>query len=189
MSNPVWSDKRKAEAARLWNDGWSAGQIAARLGVSRNAVVGIAARNRDQFRAKMGPGSRGGVPRGAKRLSPVAQVPARTKPTARSVGFLPPVIAARPKPARAEGDIGSRGGQAAPSPFEETEGAAKLDLDRFRVTGQVPVPFGLLGRGQCKFPLAAFAASSGPDMPCCGAPSLDARPYCAAHAAVSAGRA
>jgi hypothetical protein len=40
------------EAATLWRQGWSAGKIALRFGVTRNVVIGIVVRNRDEFPAK-----------------------------------------------------------------------------------------------------------------------------------------
>jgi GcrA cell cycle regulator len=39
-------------SAKLWKDGLSASQIASRFGVSRNVIVGLAYRNRDQFPAR-----------------------------------------------------------------------------------------------------------------------------------------
>lgn len=42
------------KAAKLWSDGVSASQIAARFGVTRNVVMGIVSRNRDIFPGKNG---------------------------------------------------------------------------------------------------------------------------------------
>ena len=48
-----WTPETIDEAAALWNDGgYSAEEIGRRLGVSRNAVIGLAHRKRALFRAK-----------------------------------------------------------------------------------------------------------------------------------------
>ncbi len=46
MGKPVtsWTPERYRELARLWDDGLTGGEIAARLGVSRNAVLAKARR-------------------------------------------------------------------------------------------------------------------------------------------------
>lgn len=44
-----WTDEQKMRAAKLWQDGASAGQIAAEFGCSRSSVIGIAHRNRALF--------------------------------------------------------------------------------------------------------------------------------------------
>lgn len=41
-----------AEAARMWNDGYSASMVGAALGLSRNSIVGMAHRNREMFMEK-----------------------------------------------------------------------------------------------------------------------------------------
>lgn len=52
----VWTEKNTAEAARMWNDGLSATEVAVAIGASRNAVMGKAHRNPDLFRSKEGYG-------------------------------------------------------------------------------------------------------------------------------------
>ena len=52
MMNVPWTDTRKAEAAKLWNDGFSSRQIAMQFCVSRNSVIGVAHRNPDLFLPK-----------------------------------------------------------------------------------------------------------------------------------------
>lgn len=44
-----WTEKMKAEAADMWNGGMSAARIAVHFRVTRNAVIGIINRNRQQF--------------------------------------------------------------------------------------------------------------------------------------------
>lgn len=44
-----WTDEQKMRAAKLWQEGRSASEIAAGFGVSRSSVIGIAHRNRDLF--------------------------------------------------------------------------------------------------------------------------------------------
>jgi len=45
----------RAEIAKLWNEGWTGGEIAAEYGMSRNSVIGMANRNRDIFISKPPP--------------------------------------------------------------------------------------------------------------------------------------
>ena len=52
MQRPPWTDTRKAEAAKLWNEGFSSRQIAMQFCVSRNSVIGVAHRNPDLFHPK-----------------------------------------------------------------------------------------------------------------------------------------
>jgi GcrA cell cycle regulator len=51
-------------SAKLWKEGLSASQIASRFGVSRNVIVGLAYRNRDQFPTRQ-----------KRRLAPVRREP------------------------------------------------------------------------------------------------------------------
>lgn len=50
IHSPKWTENRVAEASKLWAKGLSASNIAAEIGgVSRNAVAGLALRNRELF--------------------------------------------------------------------------------------------------------------------------------------------
>lgn len=44
-----WPPARTEEAARLWAEGWTASQIAERLEITRNQLIGKANRRRDLF--------------------------------------------------------------------------------------------------------------------------------------------
>lgn len=50
-----WSDEAKAEARRMWAGGHSAAKIAAALGKSRNAVIGLTNRDRKAFPYRAAP--------------------------------------------------------------------------------------------------------------------------------------
>ena len=49
-----WDQAAMQKAANLWRKGWPTSRIAVELGVSRNAIVGIAGRNRDLFPNRSG---------------------------------------------------------------------------------------------------------------------------------------
>lgn len=49
----IWTRERLATAAEHWTQGLSASEIAHRLGVSRNAVIGAIHRNRERFPPKI----------------------------------------------------------------------------------------------------------------------------------------
>lgn len=48
----AWTQDQIKYVAELWARGWSQGQIAADLGVTRNKIAGIAGRNRDMMPAR-----------------------------------------------------------------------------------------------------------------------------------------
>lgn len=48
----VWDDETKRRMAKMWNDGESGARIGAKFGVSKNAIIGVAARNPDLFVSK-----------------------------------------------------------------------------------------------------------------------------------------
>lgn len=41
MTNPEHTEEFNAQVAKLWNDGYSAGYIGIRMGVTRNAIIGV----------------------------------------------------------------------------------------------------------------------------------------------------
>lgn len=78
--NRLWTDERKLSVATLLHEGLSAGQIGTRLGVSRNAVIGII--HRDTMLSEIGLGGGvGGARQPKKESSPYK--PGRMKTAAR----------------------------------------------------------------------------------------------------------
>ncbi|MFD1792102.1 GcrA family cell cycle regulator [Ochrobactrum teleogrylli] len=76
----TWTQERKLSVANLLREGLSAGQISSRLGVSRNAVIGII--HRDKMLSEIGLGGGvGGARLPKKESSPYK--PGRMKTTAR----------------------------------------------------------------------------------------------------------
>lgn len=50
MGLKTWTEERFSAAKQLWNDGWSASEIANKLGLkSRNQVIGFAHRHKEDF--------------------------------------------------------------------------------------------------------------------------------------------
>ena len=179
-----WSDADIASAAKLWTEGHSATVIGKRFKATRNAILGLAHRNRALFpeRTKRSLTTvtaqvQRSVPRpaGQQRLKSV-NVPALRKARAASVEARPSVPMVPPVTPES------------PRWAEGSETGTRSDLSRFRLADVEPRPFLSLGRDQCRFPLVAFEAASGPDMPCCGAATDLLKSYCAAHRDVMAGR-
>lgn len=150
-----WTDERRDLAAKLWNEGVSASEIARTLrGVTRNAVISLIHR------------------KGLSKRGPVA------KPT------RAPIIVARklraasapPKPTiRIAGH----------STFVESVAAPpKVVIDFANafapLLGVAPVPFLEREGRRCRWPVGG----SGADMLCCGA-HAEPGPYCVSHAAAA----
>lgn len=177
-----WTDERVALLTRLWNEGFSASQIATQLGgVTRNAVIGKVHRLKLEGRVKIPAaapetasshaGETVAVEAVAEMEMParVLSMPSAVRPMARPVG-------------------GTLGG---------TQGAAALKLDPGvdleivfaapepqRVMGEVvPISRNLtlvqLSDRTCKWPLGDPLL---PDFRFCGNHSNDVSPYCAYHA-------
>ena len=164
-----WTSERISVAAKLWREGMTARQIADRLRISRNAVVGIAHRNRDLF-----PGKRAIASSGSRKVR-LAKAP---KPAGMEAASRAP----RPQ------KFSTRGPWETQLPVAQAPAGKKYDLDGYRIPGVEPVAFIDLNRHQCRFPLASFDAASGPQMPCCGAEVVEGRSYCTVHFAVTTGR-
>lgn len=162
----VWSDDVVKRAQTLWADGHSAGAIAKALGMTRNAVLGKAFRHPEIFKPR---GKTGGAAK-ARRVVEKLRGPreSATRPKAERAVRAPALPKALPEPI------------ALPAGWTDRD-APRFDLDRYQRTGFEPVAFISLERRQCHFPLQAFAAKAGPDMPCCGAPVAGEDRYCAEH--------
>lgn len=164
MNNSVWTTEKINRASALWKQGQSASEIGRAVGASRNAVIGVATRNRDLFPER----------RTAESVDIIRTAPVMKAKLSKPVAPSPAKLGRPPKPPAPPVE---------PSVFENLlEGAAaKRDLDRFQLPGQEPVAFSDLSRGQCKFMLVAFDAVAGPDSACCGADVADAGPWCNQH--------
>lgn len=217
-----WTLEQKKAAAKLWNDGQSAAQIAPIFGKSRNAIIAIADRNRDLFR-RVGPAGRaksGGrvksvwtdetISKAEKQwrdglsISLIAMTAgvsemAAKQMMARDRSRFPLRNVVRPGTGRLAGKpaaervgkekkIEARPLDVLPVWADVADVSSRLDLSQYRLAEHHPVAFSALGRMQCRFPLVAFDAESGPDMPCCGANTTAHASYCNAHRAVMGGR-
>lgn len=179
IHNPgkVWTDEEKANAARLWNDGASAAQIAAHFCVMRNSIIGLVNRNRDIFtrRSRKTTATISTIrkpvkavpvpaPKPDKAARPVkpAPVPRRREPEEKPVYVKPSALAASlGLPVRS----GSK---------------PKRSYDHAGTT-ENPVAFIDLGPRQCRWPVEGFEDRSGTGMPCCGKDIVPGRSYCRHH--------
>lgn len=146
-----WTDKRKAEAQRLWTEGLSASEVAAALGrprVSRNAVIGLLHRMK-------GPQK----PRGPRPARSVSS-PLRT---VKKFSVSPSVVAMR-KARKAKVDAPPIL-EALPPPLPEPSGLTSVTL------------LGLPFTGACKYPVGK---ATGAAQLFCGSESGD-RVYCPFH--------
>lgn len=161
-------------AARLWQAGLSASQIASRFpGMTRNGMLGLAHRNRDLFPAR--PRPKGAAP--------------YNKSSSRDASRVSPARPARPRKAddgRASSSVlaaeGLRDARSGLRPAAVTLAARIPPIAD-------PIPFlRAVDEGGCLFFAGDWKAPSGPDMPVCGAPRLEGRGrYCKHHAAASVG--
>lgn len=169
-----WDEKSEKQLAELWGAGWSASQIGARLGQSRNAVIGKA------HRLKL-PKRREGVNALAAGRK---QAPARAGGHRSQFGQPSGPGALRRAERRREdvaqaGERFSSGAARHPLPQEEgPRGAVWRPLP-----GHVPVALVDLERGQCRWPLGD---PRDPGFGFCGLPVAGEKTsYCAAHHRVS----
>lgn len=166
-----WDDASEKALAELWAAGWSASQIGARIGQSRNAVIGKV------HRLKLPKRRTTSSQAGAKRQAAVSRA------------ARPAVPGGRGAPARRHGNTGQTPG---PSIVQRAEArAAEEARTRHRLAagvwapleGRAPVAFLDLERGQCRWPLgdpreAGFGF--------CGLPVAGEKTsYCAVHHGVS----
>lgn len=171
-----WTPESRALAKALWAKGESATVIAAKFKVSRNAILGLASRFRDDFPARR----EGASAKRIIRRKPSARPPATKKAEAerpahsRSERLRPAAnLAPRCAPAPAAPNVRAE--------WLRAEGESVIrDLTRFRLEGAEPIAFADLRRGQCQFPLSSFEEKGGPAMPYCGA-KAETGSYCQAH--------
>lgn len=159
-----WTVEEKAKAAALWNDGVSAGKIAARFGVERNSIIGLVHRNRTLFTRQ------GGKPKAETKLSgkaahviivdEVKLAPSKSEPKPTYV-----------KPSALGASIG----------MQMRSGAKPTRRYDHAGDDLASVAFFDLGRRQCRWPVNGFDDRSGAAMPCCGAEIVPGRSYCQAH--------
>ena len=162
----LWSNDVLKRAAILWKDGRSAGEIAKAIGTSRNAVCGKVFRHPDIFPPRGKVGGASAARRVVEKLRGPREPASRTK--AERAVRAPALLKAQPEPI------------ALPAGWTDRD-APRFDLDRYQRPGFEPVAFISLARRQCHFPLQAFEAKAGPEMPCCGAPVAGDDRYCAEH--------
>jgi GcrA cell cycle regulator len=153
-----WTEERIAELKRLWSEGFSASQIAERLGgITRNAVIGKA--HRLHLPSRPSPiqrqmGERRVRSRPALRPAAVRVAPAETVRTPPQQA--PAVAAVGQKPAAA----------VAPAPRSARSGP--MDYSSALT----------LSDRHCHWPIGH---PNEPGFHFCGAPAASGRPYCAAH--------
>ena len=156
-----WSDEEMAIATRRWAEGWSAGQISREIPRSRNAILGMANRNRDKF-----------PERGMRGRGYVDRRPAEAKPKRMS-------RPARPRPAAAEVvryDI------PAPAAPEVMSAHDRRKLDPMAAPGLAPVALWERRDTQCAFPLwDSYGDKPTAESLYCGAAIDAADRYCAHH--------
>jgi GcrA cell cycle regulator len=150
-----WTKERIERACELWDAGLTAREIAAALGVSRNAIIGLAHRQGFVAKAKVGQarakyGSMVGRPRQHMAKAQARQL----KPKPR---VLPKVLPPREKPVRLE----------RPRPLP--------------APAAIPTPILELTASSCRWPLW----DAGPPYLFCGHPRLEPQVYCAVHCRVA----
>lgn len=163
--NHGWTDTRRTVVKGLWRDGFSAAQIAARIGgTTRNAVLGIIHRAGVAERPTPSKPSRPSAPRPARPLSapPVKRAPHAGQP---------------PKPTREVAAFDFRKEGAEPS---RPNKPPSLPAERNETPGTATVL--TLGAHMCKWPIGDPAR---PDFTFCGRRQGGVGPYCAAHAQVA----
>lgn len=147
-----WTPEAISRAASLWNEGHSASQIAATIGVSRSAVSGLAHRNRDLFKSKQ----KVGTPDSRQRYAAAKE---KITPN-RNTGFF-----RRPERDGVPAEEDALIIEAQPEP-------TSYDAERLAVAKELHE----LGRCECHWPLN----SGGPFRFC--AAETSGKTYCAPHA-------
>ena len=183
MPEAVWSDENIAKAAALWEEGLSASGIGDKLGVTRNAVIGVVHRNRELFRRRRLEGAKVDKEqvRPSKAISLVHRSPDKRAPAGGASATLP-----KPMPARPKGILDSLFPGNAPS--GPVPGSTGIYQHRDRSVSDTPArAFHAVQAGECRWPLTNFGDPDSADMPCCASPT-DGKVYCPTHSSISRGR-
>lgn len=170
--NFSWSDDDIAKAAKMWDGGRSASEIAREFNVSRNAVLGIAHRNRDRFPQR--------APLNSKTMDPIRRR-AAVMQRRREKAAIKPASDRKVKIAKPAKPV------IVPQFVEEVQTSQRYDLSKFQLAGTASIAFVDLGHNQCRFPFECIETKSGPATPCCGARTEDLQSYCEAHRLVMSG--
>lgn len=161
-SNHHWTDERKAEAAKLWAQGWTAAQIARHLGrVSRNGVIGVLHR--------MGK---------SQRVEPAkpAHLPPKAPPVARNTKQGMAANLKRGRPVRV-----NAGNQVVAEPEQRPARASVSTSAWAPLTNSTPVPLMQAALRHCRWPI-----DIGNEPHFCGLAKTDDR-YCRVHRLMSSG--
>lgn len=172
----AWPPERVAQAADLWSRGMSASQIGARLGCSRNAVLGLRHRNKAQFAARRE------APTPAK-LEELAEARRHGRVRAKAPARVSKPAPERAAPAPPKSDE-ARAEEAVLKAVFERPIEVRRDLSAHLYPGSSPVAFASLEPGQCRFPLLAFEEKAGAASPFCGRAGSETSPagsYCDFH--------
>ena len=156
----VWSDQQKQQFKTLWETTiLSAREIGIRLGVSKNAVVGM------RKRMKLEPRP---CPIGVRSLNPKRRGPQSIKPAKakKAAAAAPPAPAPAPAPAITS--------IAAPPPVAPAQPAAFVRPPTAPVLGLVR---------ECQYPIGDPAQRD--TFRFCGEPPVIGKPYCRDHCAVT----
>ncbi|MCC7272347.1 MAG: GcrA cell cycle regulator [Alphaproteobacteria bacterium] len=150
-----WTEERIAELKRLWSEGYSASQIAERLGgITRNAVIGKAHRLH--------------LP---SRPSPIQRQMGERRMRSRTVMRPAAIRAAAPEVMRAQAPAVVVARPAPPPPPKPVRGGPIDYSTALSLTDR-----------HCHWPIGH---PNEPGFHFCGAPSAAGRPYCSAHCQVA----
>ncbi|KEA07148.1 GcrA family cell cycle regulator [Rhizobium rhizogenes] len=199
-----WTDETMQTAADMWSKGHSGTEIAEKIGVSRNSMLGMADRNRERFPSRLKrPSPHLGVKKNKPRLEWTGErlmksaalwarnttIPdmAKIMDVSRSAMFDAVKRYPHHFPERVRPNSGTNARAAALVRRADREGKANERADRGFDSSQLAFPgarsvrFVDLTTQQCKFPISRADEASDADMPCCGIQAEDGRPYCTFH--------
>lgn len=183
-----WSVEAIERLRALWAEGHSTAEIARRMGLSKNAVVGKA--HRLNLPARPSPIRRGAEPPGTKREAGVSR--ARTVSVSRVPGRAQGVVrlsTMAPSPALTElgapgmgGGVSAHYGAAVPESLSLPSGADVGDVDALSAVLRPP----RREAQQCCWPIGEPGE---PGFHYCSGEAITRRPYCPEHTAVACRKA